>query len=67
MDIAELRSLRPALKRFTKKFEDYFGATWAFEEDPVQGARLMIDHIDKKRAALGLSGTMYDVPYKGDS
>jgi hydroxylamine reductase (hybrid-cluster protein) len=27
----------------TKTFEKHFGATWAFEEDPVKAARLMID------------------------
>jgi carbon-monoxide dehydrogenase catalytic subunit len=47
----------------TKTFEKIFGATWAFEEDPVAAARLMIDHIDRKRAALGLPAPMYEVPY----
>jgi carbon-monoxide dehydrogenase catalytic subunit len=47
----------------TKGFEKHFGATWAFEEDPVKAARLMIDHIDRKRAELGLPPPMYEVPY----
>ena len=47
----------------TKTFEKHFGATWAFEEDPIKAARLMIDHIDRKRADLGLPGLMYEVPY----
>ena len=47
----------------TKTFEKYFGATWAFEEDPIKAARLMIDHIDRKRADLGLPPPMYEVPY----
>jgi carbon-monoxide dehydrogenase catalytic subunit len=47
----------------TKTFEKHFGATWAFEDDPVKGARLMIDRIDLKRAELGLSPLMYEVPY----
>jgi carbon-monoxide dehydrogenase catalytic subunit len=47
----------------TKTFERHFGATWAFEEDPVKGARLMIDHIDRKRAELGLPPPMYEAPY----
>jgi len=47
----------------TKTFEKHFGATWAFEEDPIKAARLMIDHIDRKRADLGLPPPMYDVPY----
>jgi len=44
----------------TKTFEN----TWAFEPDPIKAAHLMIDHIDRKRADLGLPGPMYDVPYK---
>ncbi len=47
----------------TKTFEKLFGATWAFEADPVKAARRMIDHIDGKRAALGLPAPMYPVPY----
>jgi len=47
----------------TKTFEKYFGATWAFEEDPIKAARMMIDHIDRKRADLGLPPPMYEVPY----
>jgi carbon-monoxide dehydrogenase catalytic subunit len=31
-----------------------FGAMWAFENDPVKAAHMMIDHIDKKRKALGI-------------
>ena len=47
----------------TQTFEKHFGATWAFEEDPIKAARLMIDHIDRKRAGLGLPPPMYEVPY----
>jgi len=47
----------------TKTFEKHFGATWAFEEDPIKAAHLMIDHIDRKRADLGLPLPMYEVPY----
>ncbi len=47
----------------TKTFEKLFGATWAFESDPIKAAHLMIDHIDRKRAALGLPPPMYPVPY----
>jgi carbon-monoxide dehydrogenase catalytic subunit len=43
--------------------EDLFGGKFAFEPDPIRGARLMIDHIDRKRAALHLPGPMYEVPY----
>jgi len=47
----------------TEGIEEYFGGKFAFESDPVKAARLMIDHIDVKRAALKLGGPMYDVPY----
>jgi carbon-monoxide dehydrogenase catalytic subunit len=47
----------------TRTFEKHFGATWAFEEDPIKAAHLMIDHIDRKRADLGLPPPMYEVPY----
>ncbi len=36
-------------------FEKLYGAMWAFEADPIKAAKLMIDHIDKKRQALGIS------------
>ena len=43
--------------------EKMFGGKFAFEADPVKAARLIIDHIDAKRAALHLAGPMYEVPY----
>jgi len=58
-----VRGSRLVEELLTKTFEKYFGATWAFEEDPVEAARLMIDHIDRKRAELGLPPPMYEVPY----
>ena len=39
----------------TKDIEGVVGATFAVEPDPKKGAQLMIDHIEKKRKALGLS------------
>ncbi len=48
----------------TRTFDEHFGATWWFEADPVQAARWMIDHIDRKRADLGLPLPMYEVPYE---
>ena len=42
---------------------DHFGGKFAFEADPIKAARLMMDHIDSKRAALKLPGPMYQVPY----
>jgi carbon-monoxide dehydrogenase catalytic subunit len=34
--------------------EEDVGATWAYEPDPYKHAKLMIDHINKKREALGI-------------
>jgi len=44
----------------TKEMEEEFGATWAFEKDPVKMAQLMIDRINSKRAALKLRNMMYE-------
>ena len=35
-------------------YEEKLGGMWAFEPDPVEAAKLMIAHIDKKRKALGI-------------
>ena len=54
----------PGLVKFlTEDMEEYFGGKFAFESDPIKAARLMIDHIDRRREALGLPGPMYEVPY----
>jgi len=54
----------PELTSFlTDGIEEYFGGKFAFEADPIAAARLMIDHIDVKRAALHLPGPMYEAPY----
>jgi len=50
-------------KYLTGDIEKTFGGKFAFEGDPVKASRLMIDHIDAKRAALHLPGPMYEVPY----
>ena len=50
-------------KYLTDEIEETFGGKFAFESDPIAAARLMIDHIDVKRAELKLGGPMYDVPY----
>jgi carbon-monoxide dehydrogenase catalytic subunit len=47
----------------TRTMQKHFGATWTFEPDPVEAAHRIIDIIDSKRAALGLPGPMYEVPY----
>ncbi|MDP2730774.1 MAG: anaerobic carbon-monoxide dehydrogenase catalytic subunit [Dehalococcoidales bacterium] len=46
-----------------KGFEEKLGAMWAFEPDPTKAARLMIDHIDKKRKALGIDKARERVLY----
>ncbi len=43
----------------TKGMEEDFGGMLAFEKDPIKAAHLMIDHINKKRQALGLAEMMY--------
>jgi carbon-monoxide dehydrogenase catalytic subunit len=44
-----------AAKNFLfKEIQSITGGRWAFETDPMKMARLIIDHIDKKRAALGI-------------
>lgn len=37
-----------------EEYEDMYKGKWAFEQDPEKAARMMIEHIDKKRKALGL-------------
>ena len=44
----------------TEGMEDDFGGKLAFQRDPVEAAGLMIDHINSKRDALGLSEMMYE-------
>jgi len=46
-----------------KDFEDIYGGMWAFEPDPIKAAHLMIDHIDKKRKALGIDKARERVLY----
>jgi carbon-monoxide dehydrogenase catalytic subunit len=37
-----------------KEHENLYGGKWAFEIDPIKTAHMMIEHIDKKRKALGI-------------
>ena len=46
-----------------KDMEEKFGGMWAFEPDPIKAAHLMIDHIDKKRKALGIDKARERVLY----
>jgi carbon-monoxide dehydrogenase catalytic subunit len=43
----------------TNEVEDITGGRFSFEADPVKAARLMMAHMDKKRAALKLKPLMY--------
>jgi len=43
--------------------EDMYGGMWAFEPDPIKAAHLMIEHIDKKRKALGIDKARERVLY----
>jgi carbon-monoxide dehydrogenase catalytic subunit len=38
----------------SKEMENIYGGRWDLEADPIKHAQLMIAHIDKKRAALGI-------------
>jgi len=42
------------VKYLFEKYEDSLKGMWAFEQDPIKAAQLMIAHIDKKRKALGI-------------
>ena len=53
-----------------KDMEQMYGGMWAFENDPVKAAHMMIDHIDKKRKALGIDKArervLYDMAMRRD-
>jgi carbon-monoxide dehydrogenase catalytic subunit len=46
-----------------KDMEEMYGGKWAFEPDPTKAAKLMIEHIDKKRKALGIDKARERVLY----
>ena len=46
-----------------KDMEELYGGMWAFEPDPIKAAHLMIEHIDKKRKALGIDKARERVLY----
>ena len=46
-----------------KDLEEAYGGMWAFEPDPIRAAHLMIEHIDKKRKALGIDKARERVLY----
>jgi len=43
-----------------EELKEEVGASWAWENDPVAAARLMIEHMNQKRAALKLRPMMYE-------
>jgi len=43
------------LKLLTEGLEEQVGATWAFERDMKKIPQLIMDHIEKKRDALGIN------------
>lgn len=50
----------PVLTKFlTEEIEGVVGGKFSFEDDPVKAAHLMMEHMDKKRAALKLRPLMY--------
>jgi len=54
-------------KEFTnhlfKDMEEMYGGKWDFQPDPIQAAKLMIEHIDEKRKALGIDKARERVLY----
>ena len=46
-----------------KDMEELYGGIWDFEPDPIKMAKLMIDHIDSKRKALGIDKARERVLY----
>ncbi len=54
-------------KEFTdhlfKDMEKMYGGKWDFQPDPIKAAQLMIEHIDKKRKALGIDKARERVLY----
>jgi carbon-monoxide dehydrogenase catalytic subunit len=58
----------PALTKFlTEGLEDIVGGKFNFEGDPIKAARLMMAHMDKKRAALKLQPLMYAKTFHEES
>ncbi|MFC1970531.1 anaerobic carbon-monoxide dehydrogenase catalytic subunit [Chloroflexota bacterium] len=54
-------------KEFTdylfKDMEEMYGGKWDFEPNPIKAAQKMIEHIDKKRKALGIDKARERVLY----
>ena len=50
-------------KYLFEELEEIIGGMWAFEPDPIKAAHMMIEHIDKKRKALGIDKARERVLY----
>ncbi len=50
-------------KLLFEEFEESLKGKWAFEPDPEKAAKLMIEHIDKKRKELGIDKARERVLY----
>ena len=50
-------------KYLTEEIEAEVGGKWAFEQDPVEAAHMMLRHIDRKRKSLKLKPLMYPQPF----
>jgi carbon-monoxide dehydrogenase catalytic subunit len=46
-----------------KEYENVYGGKWDFQPDPIKAAHQMIEHIDKKRKALGIDKARERVLY----
>jgi len=44
----------------TDGMEEDYGGKFAFEKDPIKGAHLIIEHLDRKREALHLAPMMFE-------
>lgn len=47
-------------KFITEELENLVGGKYAFEPDPFKAAKLIIEHLDKKRKALNLRAMLYE-------
>ena len=46
----------PKLTQYlTDEIKKELGGNWTFERDPIKAAGMMIEHIEKKRDALGIN------------
>lgn len=55
----------PAIHKYlTEEIEEETGGKWAFQEDHLEAAHMMLRHIDRKRKALKLKPMMYEQPFK---